>query len=58
MLQVIISLLFLAALIGGAVGLCRTVQRNLPLIGAALAYKPQRAARQASLEPARIRFGA
>ncbi|HEX8443324.1 MAG TPA: hypothetical protein VF631_06730 [Allosphingosinicella sp.] len=58
MLQAIIALYFLTVLIGGAVSLHRAVQRNLPLIGAALAYKPQPAARQASLEPAGLRAGA
>jgi hypothetical protein len=52
MLQAIIALFFLSTLIGGAVSLSRAVQRNVPLIGAALAHKPQPVVRQASLAPA------
>jgi hypothetical protein len=52
MLQAIIALFFLTVLIGGAVGLCRTVQRKLPLIGAALTFSPLPAGRQTSLRPA------
>ena len=54
MLQAIIAIFFLTVLIGAAVGLYRAVQRNLPLIGAALAYKPQPATGQASFKPARL----
>lgn len=39
-MQAITSLYFLTVLIGGAVALYRVVQRDLPLIGAALAGAP------------------
>lgn len=39
--QAFAGLYFLTVLTGSAVLLCRSVQRNLPLIGAALAYRPR-----------------
>jgi hypothetical protein len=49
MLQAIIALYFLTVLIGGALVLRRAVQRNLPLIGAALFYD-----RRPSAPPSRL----
>ncbi len=54
MLQAIIALYFLTVLIGGALVLRRAVQRNLPLIGAALANQPQPEAPRARLSPAGV----
>ena len=56
MMQALTALYFLTVLTGGAVLLGRSVQRNLPLIGAALAHKPQAAAARGRLpEPAHAR---
>jgi hypothetical protein len=54
MLQALIALYFLTVLIGAAVVTCRAVQRNLPLIGAALAYKRPQATPEAKLLPVRV----
>ena len=54
MLQAIIALYFATVLIGGAIALHRAVWRNLPLIGAVLAYRQERAGLQPKLSPARL----